>query len=199
MAQFIDQIRAALPAARAQHSINVAETAKKLAEHHRLPTGSAYIAGLFHDIAKYRTPSDSPQVPDSINELWASYPLIWHAFAGPYILETEFNIHDSDILSAVRWHTTGKDNMTLLEQILYLADYIEPGRPFPNRSTIEALSFESLDRGTVALASSSLSNLLARGIAIHPSAVDCYNHYQKKLGNAESKQIIRILQERTIQ
>ena len=115
-----------------------------------LYTSKAQTAGLLHDCAKC-IPNDKKlklcekkNIP--VSEIEEKAPFLLHSKLGVYIARKKYDVEDKEILSAVRWHTTGKPEMTQLEKIIYLADYIEPGRDkAPNLARVRRLAFEDLD------------------------------------------------------
>ena len=110
----------------------------------------AQAAGLLHDCAKC-IPSkkklklcESNRIP--VTEFEKEHPFLLHAKLGAFIAREKYGIKDQEILSAIRFHTTGKPEMSLLEKIVYIADYIEPGRyKAQHLDTIRALAFQDLD------------------------------------------------------
>ena len=86
-------------------------------------------------------------------------------------LKTQFGIHDEEILDAIRYHTSGRDQMTLMDKIVCLADYMEPGRDFPGVDLIRELAERSLEKALVAGFDSTISFLLAKGKRIYPLTI----------------------------
>lgn len=116
------------------HTVGVMETAVKLAERFGADLKKAEIAAIFHDYAKFRPKEEMKQIildGGGPLEVLNFHHELWHAPAGAALVKTEVGITDEDILSAIRFHTSGRPNMTLLEKVVYVADYIEPGRRFP--------------------------------------------------------------------
>ena len=111
------------------HTLGVVETAKSLAKIYGVDIKKAEIAALAHDIAKNLSPQELLEVIDT-NHIDLSFDEkntreLWHAIVGPIVAKEQFEIEDKEILSAIRWHTTGKENMSKLDKIIYLADMIE--------------------------------------------------------------------------
>src|SRR6185437_13243576 len=120
-----------LPEERYEHVLRVADTAKVLAERFEVPVMIVEQAALFHDIAKFMDKSELRQILEREKEdlrLLTFHHELWHAPVGAIIARDEFNISDSDVLNAIRYHTTGRANMSALEKLIYIADMIEPGR-----------------------------------------------------------------------
>lgn len=131
------------------HTLGVAETAIKLAKLYNVDEEKAEIAALAHDMAKNMKSEKLKELIDknniqlSIDE--ENTKELWHAIAGPILAKEVFEIDDNEILSAMRWHTTGKENMTSLEKIIYLADLIEPSRKFEGVDRLREISEKDLN------------------------------------------------------
>jgi len=161
---------------RAAHSVRVAETAWQLARHWGDDALGAYQAGLLHDVAKAYTPDTLPMaVPDRMTTLWQAFPSVWHAFIGPDVVRAcQLPISDA-VAEAIRWHTTGCDRMSCLTQVVFVADYIEPQRPFANREQVAQLAYQHLEGAVLAIVSVTIRQLMGRCVPIHPQAIGCYN------------------------
>ena len=171
---------------RYNHTLGVMYTAGALAMRHGVNIENAMIAGLLHDCAKC-IPSDKKikickknHIP--IKDVELTNPGLLHAKIGAYFAETKYHITDTDILDAIRSHTTGKPDMSDIEKIVYIADYIEPNRrPLPNMPMIRKLAFEDLDQCMYRLLEDSLSYLQSRNIPIDPQTEETYHFYKKKM------------------
>ena len=94
-------------------------------------------------------------------------PQILHAIYAPYLAKKDYKIEDKDILSAIRWHTTGKKDMTMLEKIVFVADYIEPNRKkLPDLDRIRTLSFHDISEAVKVIAKSTIEYLGSQGMYI---------------------------------
>ncbi|MCF0133560.1 MAG: HD domain-containing protein [Blautia sp.] len=139
-----------LDAERYQHTLGVMFTCTSLAMVHNVNLEDAQIAGLLHDCAKC-VPNKKKfklckQYKIPVTEFEASHPFLLHAKLGASIAKDKYAVTDPEILSAITYHTTGKANMTSLEKIVYIADYIEPMRnKAPNLELIRKLAFQNLD------------------------------------------------------
>jgi len=196
--QIIALLETYLPKSRVAHSIRVAETAQQLATRWNLckttksevSTEQAYKAGLLHDIAKAMSPQKLYDLGISTTRWYATiynaYPAVWHAFAAPRMIVQLLGDQDPEILRAIRYHTTGAGNMCPLEKIVYIADYIEPGRPFKDRSAIASLIEDTgskiasnrtvlFELATHIIVSGSIIGLTRQQKAIHPLTLRCYN------------------------
>ena len=139
-------------------------TAASLAMAHDYDMEQAQMAGLLHDCAKCIPNKEEAEdlqktkYKDFIYREKQSFSS--SCKAGAYIAKEKYQIEDEEILSAIRWHTTGKEAMSELEKIVYIADYIEPGRnKAPRLSWIRKVAFENLDEGMYYILKDSLSYL----------------------------------------
>ena len=134
-AEFLEEIKKRLNPDRLYHSLNVADEAKKLAKHYGADEQKAFTAGLLHDILKNTPDSELLQYFERngimLTETERASRKTWHAMAGADFLRRELHVTDEDILSAVRWHTTGRAGMTLLDKVLFVADFISADRDYP--------------------------------------------------------------------
>lgn len=157
------------------HSINVSKMAKKLAELYGCDPVKAEIAGLVHDCAreleKHIQLKYLKEEGIEADEIALSTGVLLHGPAAIYVCRRIFGIEDEDILSAVRYHTTGKENMSLLEKIIYLSDYIEPARSFPGVEELRELAFKSLDKALLLALNSSILYILSKNEFVHIDTV----------------------------
>ena len=114
------------------HTLGVEECAKELARMYGINPDKAAFAGLLHDCAKCMSNEKRLSICEkhniSVNKIERKNPFLLHAKVGSYIAMQKFHVHDSDTVNAILNHTTGRPDMSLLEKIIYVADYIEPGR-----------------------------------------------------------------------
>lgn len=172
-------LNAHLTQERYEHSIGTAECAEKLASKYGLDKEKAYLAGLVHDCAKTLSKEESLEIMKSLTLCGGELdnPKTYHAPVGAYIAQTELNITDADILSAIRWHTLGKINMTDFEKIIFIADKIEERtRPCQISSPIkEALEKEGLDKALLVCYKNTIKSLVDRELKICTTTIDIYN------------------------
>lgn len=152
---------------RFRHSQGVRYTAAAMAMAHGLDHHRAETAGLLHDAAK--------NIPDKkqillcekngipVAEIERKNPYLLHAKLGAWLAEEKYHVTDSEILSAIKWHTTGTEDMTPLEQIIFIADYIEPGRfKAANLPEIRKLAFSDLNECCYAILRDTIAYLDAK-------------------------------------
>ena len=184
----LDWLKSNLSEKRYQHSLGTAECAKNLAGKYRLDEEKAYIAGLLHDCAKCFPTEKLLSIIDEHIELEDAEKMNYktlHAPVSAYVAEKTFGIKDKEILSAIRWHTLGKVNMTEFEKIIFLADKIEE-RTRENwyAQPIRALLLEDngLDKAILQCYRQTIKSLVDRDLKICPLTIDIYNHYEDMVG-----------------
>lgn len=147
---YLPLLQKVLKPERYQHSLGVMETAGELAKRYGVDVHKARLAGLLHDVTKSMNADVQRKMLDALgltsDEGLMLSPGVWHAFTGAYYLEHELGITDPEILSMVRWHTSGRAGMTTAEKIVYVADFTEPNRQYGNVDEIRKLSAEDLDK-----------------------------------------------------
>ncbi|MBS4173607.1 bis(5'-nucleosyl)-tetraphosphatase (symmetrical) YqeK [Bacillus sp. FJAT-49736] len=160
------------------HTVGVMETAIELARMYGADEKKAEISAIFHDYAKFRPLDEMKRIIRDQHfdpRLLKFNPELWHAPVGAYLVEKEVGITDSEILSGIRYHTSGRIGMSLLDKIIYLADYIEPGRTFPGVEEARQLAQEGLDKAIIYSVRNTIQHLLNRNQTVFPDTVDFYN------------------------
>lgn len=169
------------------HSIGVMEKAVELAKEFGLDTEKAKIAGLLHDCAKCLEKDELEKYSDSFTDSEKTSTKTWHAPAGVYIARRDYGVTDEEILSAIRWHTIGKINMTDFEKIIFIADKTEcRTREEDFREKIESALNErhNLDDAMLKSFKITIKSLLKRKLPICFETVDVYNHLlERSLNN----------------
>lgn len=185
--RYKEWLKANLNNERYEHSLGTAECAEVLAEKYGLDSSKAYFCGLIHDCAKCFPNEELKSVILNCNDLCEgeiTNPKTFHAPAGAILAQKEFGIADQEILSAIRWHTLGKTNMTDFEKIIFLADKIEERtRPKEIITPIkEALNKDNgLDRALLVCYGNTIKSLVDRNLGICTVTVDIYNKLLCKL------------------
>ena len=167
-----------LNAERYEHSLATAECAEQLAEKYNLDKSKAYFTGLIHDCAKCLPKEKMLEilstVPLECGEL--ENPKTHHAPAGTIVAKKEFGVDDDEILSAIRWHTIGKLNMTDFEKIIFLADKIEKTRPQEYSQPIrDALDTRGINSALLVCYQNTIKSLIDRKLTICTLTIDIYN------------------------
>ena len=175
-----------LDAKRFEHTLGVAYTAASLSMRYDADLKSAQIAGLLHDCAKcfsdHKRLSICEKHHISISETEKRNPFLLHAKVGAFLAAEEYDIVDPDIIQAILNHTTGRPGMSLLEKIVFVADYIEPGRKHaPNLTQIRKLAFENLDQALLQILEDTLEYLRNGGGEIDNMTEQTYEYYKEQL------------------
>lgn len=168
---------------RFKHVLGVEETAVALAKKYGAYPEKASIAALTHDYAKERPDEEFKMVivRDGFDPELLNYNnAIWHGLVGASFVERELGITDAEILHAIRVHTTGAAKMSLLDKIIYVADYIEPGRDFPGVQDARAIAWADLDEAVAFETKHTLAHLLAQEQQIYPKTIETYNYWVAK-------------------
>ena len=160
------------------HSLNVARRAVELARHHHADERKAEIAGLLHDLAKNDTYPQQLQTIENggiiLTSVEKKSPQIWHAIAAS-VLVRGMGLEDEDIQNAIRFHTTARAQMSVLEKIVYLADLTSDDRIYPDVDRLRELSDSDLDAALYESLCFSIPDLVSRGLPLHPDTVKAYN------------------------
>ncbi|SNX55164.1 bis(5'-nucleosyl)-tetraphosphatase (symmetrical) YqeK [Thermoanaerobacterium sp. RBIITD] len=150
---YIDRLKTLLNEKRFKHSIGVMDTAVKLAERYGADVEKARVAGLLHDCAKNLSSEELIALAEKYNieldDVLRHSPFLLHGPVGGYLIRDNFGVCDEEIKRAVMLHTTGDKDMTLLDKIIFLADFIEPGRDFEGVDVLRKTADEDLDKAVI--------------------------------------------------
>ena len=184
-AEFFEIIRERLTPKRLYHSICVAEKAKHLAEKYGADPEKAYTTGLVHDIMKNQSVEDMLILIEgdgqSLTDSEKAITVTLHAIAGEVYLRKELGVTDEELLSAVRWHTTGKEKMSLFEKIIYVADLVSDDREYPDVREVRELAEEDLDKTLLRGLSFTIEDNARRYKLIHTDTVKAYNYLAERI------------------
>lgn len=177
--KIVELIKSKLEPNRFEHSMNVAQSARYLAGKYGGDADKAYTAGLLHDVMKNSSPEEQLGVIteagiELLPEERANRKL-WHAIAGAAYIRVVMGIDDKELYKAVRYHTTGRAGMSLLEKIVYLADYISAERNYRDVDVMRKLCDESMDAAVLYALEFGIPDLVRKGSVIHPDSLDLYN------------------------
>lgn len=183
--QIIEKLNTMLKPKRLEHSINVAKCAIKLSEIYGYDKEKAYLAGLVHDCAKYFTKEQIDSYVEKYNieldPLEVDNIALSHSIIGSFAIQEVFNIQDMDIINAVRYHTTGRENMSILEKIIFMADMIEERRNFPGVDYLRELSFnKQLDKALITSFNNTIKFVIDNDQLIHPRSVKARNYLMQE-------------------
>ncbi|MDN4525464.1 bis(5'-nucleosyl)-tetraphosphatase (symmetrical) YqeK [Fictibacillus fluitans] len=173
---------------RYQHTLGVVQTALELADRYEEDSQKAELAAIFHDYAKFRPKDEMKEIvrkqamPESLLHYGGE---LLHAPVGAYLVEKEAGIDDRDILAAIAYHTTGRVGMGKLEKIIFLADYIEPGRKFPGVDEVRQLAREDLDTACLQALKNTVTFLMKQNQLVYPETINAYNSLLAQHKNKE--------------
>ena len=174
-----------LKAKRVPHVLGVEREAARLAERNGADVEKARFAALLHDCTKRLEPGEQLALCEryriELDDLERAAPKLLHAKTGAAVAREVFGA-PPDVCDAIRWHTTGRAGMTLLEKIVYLADYIEPNRDFDGVDTLRAAVYADLDRGLALGLKMSIEELEERGSPVHEDTRAAYEYIRKQVG-----------------
>ena len=187
----IEKLKQNMNSKRFLHSVEVAKEAINLAKKYNSNTEDAFLAGILHDCAKCFSAEKkldlckkySIELDDAIlNQIDLS-----HSFLGYFIARDDYNIKDENILSAIKYHTTGNKNMSVLQKIIYIADYIEPTRPpFDTQAKARELAYKDLDLAMKFILQSVIDFNLSRNRIIHKLSIIALDFYERECIKNES-------------
>jgi len=187
--QLIETVRTQMPEKRWQHTLGVMETAVVLARRFGADPLKADLAAIVHDYCKYWPIKEQERIvrENGLPQDLLDYgPELLHSHAGAFIAKTQLGIDDEEVLDAIRYHTSGRERMTLLDKVVCLADYIEPGRDFPAVHNIRQIAEHSLERALAASFDSTLAFLLDKGKLIYPLTILSRNGLLCEINNEQS-------------
>lgn len=187
------EMKKTLEPKRFEHTLSVAYTAANLAAVHGVDVDKALVAGMLHDCAKCLSHKKQMSICKknhiSLTEMEAeaNSPLL-HAKAGGGLAQQKYGVKDEDILNAIYYHTTGRPNMSPLEKIIYIADYMEPGRTRAKRTYAETqnllevrrMAFCDLDKALYKILHDTLAYLSQKGGRIDSMTKKTYEYYQQQ-------------------
>ena len=179
-----DKLKLALDEPRFEHTLGVMYTAGCMAMAHGYDVSKAMLAGLLHDCAKCLTHQERLSLCERYDvEVTASElenKALLHAKAGAILAKTVYDIEDMEILHAIAVHTTAEQDMSMLDKIIYIADYIEPGRDkAPNLSQIRKLAYHDLNVCMAKILDDTMGYLRSKGGLIDPTTAKAQEFYQQ--------------------
>lgn len=169
---------------RYEHTLGVAYTATTLAMQYDIDIDRAYLAGLLHDCAKCINTDEKialcKKYKVELTDFERENPFLIHAKLGSCLAKKQYKVEDAEILSAIRYHTTGKPDMTMLEKIIFAADYIEPGRKMiPGLVEIRKCIYTDIDVAIKLIFEGTMRHLKNREQPIDPITLEAYEFYKK--------------------
>lgn len=174
-----------LDSKRYEHTLGVAYTAACLAMRYDYDMEKAYITGLLHDCAKCMSNKDKLEYCEKydipVTKVEQENPSLLHAKVGAEMSRRKYDIKDSEIYQAIMYHTTGHPQMTLLDKIIYISDYMEPHRDeAPNLDSVRKQAFIDIDATLLTILKDSVAYLEKSDKTVDPMTMETYLYYVKQ-------------------
>lgn len=178
--QLLVKMQQLLPEKRLKHCLGVEQTAIELAERFGVDREKAGLAGLLHDYAKKLSDEEFLALIDKYDlalklKEWGNN--VWHGLVGVYKVREDLGLSDPEILRSIEIHTVGSAQMSDLDKVVYVADYIEPNRDFPGVEEARELARISLNRAVAYETAHTVEYLAHKGLPIFPQTLETYNAY----------------------
>ena len=173
------KLKKILSSKRFEHSVNVSLMAEKLAKNYGEDSEKAKLAGLLHDICKEKTNEENIEIlkrnncVDFLNKIF-SFKIL-HGPAASFFIKDKYGITDNEILNAVKYHTTGRKNMSLLEKIIFTADYISSERDWPNVEKVRSKAFENINEVVLIKSVTAIKKCVNSFQSIDINTMELYN------------------------
>ena len=179
IAEYKKIIKTMMSENRYNHCVNVSKEEVKLAKRYGGDEEKAAVAGILHDITKEMPKEEQLQIMlDSgiiLDDIQKNAPKLWHGISGSVYIKNHLCIEDEDILNAICYHTTGRAGMSILEKIIFVADFTSEERTYKGVATMRKKSRKSLEDAMLYGFKFTFSDLSSRELAIHPDELACYN------------------------
>lgn len=176
--QLLVKMQQLLPEKRLKHCLGVEQTAIELAERFGVDREKAGLAGLLHDYAKKLSDEEFLALIDKYDlapklKDWGNN--VWHGMVGIYKIREDLGLSDPEILRAIEIHTVGSAQMSDLDKVVYVADYIEHNRDFPGVEEAREIAHVSLNRAVAYETARTVEYLAHQGLPIYPQTLETYN------------------------
>lgn len=173
--EMLRKLKTMISESRYQHTLRVRDIAVELALVYNIDVSKVNTAAILHDCAKGYSFEECiklcKQYNIEVNQYASEHKELIHAPLGAQIAQVEFEVEDGDILNAIRYHTTGRANMSLMEKVIWIADYIEPKRTFDNVEEIRELARTNIDKAILMGLNQTIDYVVSRGWILHPATV----------------------------
>ena len=174
------------------HVLSVRDLALDLAKKYGADLQKVNLAALLHDCAKWMSTSDLYEAAANhriqLDEVERHNPSLVHAPIGAMLAVSHFDVDIPEILNAIRIHTTGSSRMTLIDKILYVADFAEPKRNYAEAHSVCEIAYQDLNEAVFEVSRYKIEHLLAKGVLIHPHTIDAYNSALREISEPTRKQ-----------
>ena len=177
--KYIELIKNMLSPYRFHHSMCVADKARALAKQYGLDENKAYLAGILHDITKEMDFAEQQKLIEEDGHFLTDVELgnkrVFHQMSGAAYVKRMLDIKDEDIIAGIRYHTTGRAEMTPFEMIIYLADFTSADRNYPDVDIMRAETDKGLFNGMLYSLRHTIVSVAGESRLLHPDTVHCYN------------------------
>lgn len=182
--ELLKEVKEKISIERFNHSIGVVKRAVEYAKIYNVDIETVKLTAIAHDIAKEMTKEEKEKYQLSFDDIEILNQNLHHAKIGAIICKEKYNFTD-DMTNAIKYHTTGRENMSILEKIIYLADATEPGRDYIDLEYYVDLSKTNIDKAVLEVSEWCIKNLLNKNSIIHLDTIKCYNYYNKLAKNTK--------------
>lgn len=186
MEYYVDIIRNRLSKKRFYHCINVSRECVKLSKKYNVDSYDAEVAGILHDVTKEKPFEKQLHMIQyfgmMMTEVEKKSPSLWHPISGAAFLKYKLKIKNRDIINAVRYHTTGRANMSMLEKIVFLADAISSERSYSGVEHLRSLAYKDINAALAKNVSINIKKLTEQGLFVEPNSIMLYNEVIDKMG-----------------
>lgn len=180
--ELYENVKNMLTEERFKHSERVVKRAIEFAKIYNVDIDTVKLVAISHDIAKELTEEENQEYISKYNikldDIEKANKSLLHAKIGAYICKQKYGF-TQDMVNSVRYHTTGRENMSILEKIIYLADATEEGRGEYKVSDYVDLIKEDIDKAMIEISKMVINKLLKNNKLIHLDTINCYNYYNK--------------------
>lgn len=180
------KVKELLKESRWSHTLGVVDVAEDLALMNNVDPWKAKIAALLHDCAKNLSDEVQTKFLDDNNidiSYLDDYQKVVHSHVGAHYIKIVFGIDDEEVINAIKYHTTGRPNMTMLEKIVFLADFLDPGRDYEHYAktffTARKYAYRNIDEAMQFVLSKLIVDLNRRGKPIYKDTFDANEYYSK--------------------
>ncbi len=174
-----DLIKSRMSEHRFIHSVNVAKKAGELSDIYGADREKAVLAGILHDITKETPFEEQLKIITEggiiLEDVENASTKLWHSISGSVYVRNNLSVDDEDIINAIRYHTTGRAGMSLLEKIIFVADFIGDERNYDGVDIMRKKALNSLEEAMIYGLQFTIKDLSGRRMTIHPNALACYN------------------------
>ena len=173
------------------HVLSVRDLALDLAKKYGADLQKVNLAALLHDCAKWMSTSELYESAADhriqLDEVEHHNPSLVHAPIGAMLAVSHFDVDTPEILNAIRIHTTGSGRMTLIDKILYVADFAELKRNYAEAHSVREIAYQNLNEAVFEVSRYKIEHLLAKGVLIHPHTIDAYNSALREISEPTRK------------